>query len=632
MSSTWTLARRSAWAHRAGLTGTALVLALAGLLLAVAGALAESGLRTSGDDAAADGGLLLLLAGSFSGTVITVVVLVVAATVSLALRGRRRELAQLRAVGATRSQLRSLIGAEVLLVGLVAAPLGAVAGVLLAGLLTPLLRDAGAIAAGGSLTLSPLPVLGAAALVLPVAWLSSRLAARETLRAAPGQAVRTSTVEARSIGVVRRGAAVAVALLGLAAAFSPLLVPGTVGSAGAATSAFLLVGAAALAGPLLIGRAFAGAARWDRLLGPAGRLGVANLRGFSQRLSIVVVPLALALTTGTAQTTVDRTVAEATRAQLVDGLDADLVATASGGVPPYAADAVADLPGVAGTTALAAAPARVRIDPDLDGVIDALAWEPTTVRSLGPGSTGLLLDPDVSSGSLADLATPGTVAVSSDATFDTGFRIGGTVPLRWADGTTSRPRVVAVYERGLGFGDYLVGPATLDQHRAERTVESLLVEASPGALDDVRTGLAGLGLRPTSPSAYAESATAAGDAERRLSTVLLLALLAFVFLAAANTLVMVTVRRRDELRLYGRTGATRAQLIRMAVVEATLTGGLAWLIGTLAVLPAVLGVGFGMLGPAVPPVDLTAYLLLSAAVLALPLLTVVPVAARMVRR
>lgn len=624
MSDLWPLARRSAWAHRAGLTGTALVLALAGVLLAVAGVLAESGLRV-GDDA--DGGLLLVLASSFSGTVSIVVVLVTAATVSLALRGRRRELALLRTVGATRAQLRALIGAEVLLVGMVAAPLGAVAGVLLTRSLTPILRDAGAIAAGGTLTLSPLPVLGAVAVLLPVAWLSARIAARETLRAAPGQAVRAATVEARSVGAVRRIAALAVALLGLVAAFSPLVVPGTIGSASAATSAFLLVGAAALAGPLLLGRAFSGAARWDHLLGPAGRLAVANLRGFSQRLTIVVVPLALALTAGTAQTTVDRTVAEATRVQLLDGLDADLVAIA-----PARIDEVADLPGVAGTTVLASAPARVRTDADLDGVLDALAWEPTVVRSLDPGATGLLVDPEVTSGSLADLAEPGTVAISRDATFDTGFRLGGTVPLRWPDGSTDRPRVVAVYERGLGFGDYLVGPDALDGHRSARTADTLLVDAAPGAVDEVRAGLSELGLTAMSPTSYAERVTVAGSAERRLSTVLLLALLAFVFLAAANTLVMVTVRRRTELGLYGRIGATRAQLVRMAAVEALLTGALAWLIGTIAVLPAVLGVGFGMLGPTVPPVDLPAYLLLSAAVLALPLLTVVPVVVRAVRR
>lgn len=616
MSTTWDLARRSAWAHRGGLTGTALVLGLAGLLLAVAGVLAESGLRE-------DGGLLLVLAGSFSGTVATVVVLVVAATVSLALRGRRRELSLLRAVGATRAQLRAQIGAEVLLVGLVAAPVGAVGGVLLSRLLTPLLREAQVVGADGTLALTPLPVLGATVLVLPVAWLAARIAARETLRAAPGQAVRSSTVETRTVGVVRRAAAGGVALLGLAAAFSPLVVPGTIGSASAATSAFLLVGAAALAGPLLVGWAFGRTTRWERRLGPAGRLATANLRGFSQRLTIVVVPLALALTAGTAQTSVDRTVAEATRVQLQDGLHADLIVSPAAGLDPADVAAATGLPGVTGTTALGAAPAKVRTDADLDGVVDALAWEPTTVRSLTPGASGLLLDPDVSEGSLADLDRPDTVAISSDATFDTGFRIGGTVPLRWPDGTTTRPTVVAVYERGLGFGDYLVGPDALPSSR----IDTLLVDADPAA--SVPTGLAGLGLTTLDPASYADRATATGAAERRLSTVLLLALLAFVFLAAANTLVMVTVRRRDELRLYGRTGATRRQLVRMSAVEALLTGALAWAIGTVAVLPAVLGVGFGMLGPSLPPVDVGTYLALSGGVLALPLLTVVPTAWRL---
>jgi putative ABC transport system permease protein len=114
--------------------------------------------------------------------------------------------------------------------------------------------------------------------------------------------------------------------------------------------------------------------------------------------------------------------------------------------------------------------------------------------------------------------------------------------------------------------------------------------------------------------------------------VLLLGVLCFVLLAAANTLVMVTVRRRDELARYHRTGATRAQLTRMATVEALLVGGLAWAVGTLAVLPSVLGVGFGLLGPQLPPVDLPAYLALSAAVLTLPLLTVIPSARRITVR
>ena len=80
------------------------MIALAAALLAATGRLLESGLRASGTDG--DPGLLAALAASFAGTALVVVVLVVASTVTLALRRRRRELALLRAVGATRTQVR----------------------------------------------------------------------------------------------------------------------------------------------------------------------------------------------------------------------------------------------------------------------------------------------------------------------------------------------------------------------------------------------------------------------------------------------------------------------------------------------------------------------------------------------
>jgi hypothetical protein len=54
----------------------------------------------------------------------------------------------------------------------------------------------------------------------------------------------------------------------------------------------------------------------------------------------------------------------------------------------------------------------------------------------------------------------------------------------------------------------------------------------------------------------------------------------------------------------------------MLLVESLLTGVLAWLIGTAAVIPAVLGVSAGLLPGQVPVVDLTTYLFLSLVVLA----------------
>lgn len=97
-------------------------------------------------------------------------------------------------------------------------------------------------------------------------------------------------------------------------------------------------------------------------------------------------------------------------------------------------------------------------------------------------------------------------------------------------------------------------------------------------------------------------------------------------IAAANALVLTTAGRRGEFQLLWRAGAARRQLLAMASVEALLIGGIAWLVGTAAVIPAVLGVSGGLLGFAVPPVDLTTYAVLSGVTLLIPLLTVVPTA------
>ena len=87
---------------------------------------------------------------------------------------------------------------------------------------------------------------------------------------------------------------------------------------------------------------------------------------------------------------------------------------------------------------------------------------------------------------------------------------------------------------------------------------------------------------------------------------------------------MTTARRRDELTLLGRTGTTRRQLLAMSAIEAAITGVTAWVIGTAAVLPAVLGVSAGLLGAVLPPVDLPAYGLISLVVLLVPMVTMLP--------
>jgi putative ABC transport system permease protein len=602
------LAVRNVRAHRAAMSGTALVMGLAGALVATVGVLLETGLRGGGGAET-----VVALASSFAGTALVVVVVVVASTANLALRRRRRELALLRAVGATGEQVRRLVATEVVVVGTVAATLGAVPGTFLARLLEPTLRAAGVVDGTFGLTTSPLPTLGAVALLVPTAWAASRLAARESVRLDPTAAIGASATEPATVGPVRRWAAVLTALTGVSAAFSPLGLPGVAGGALAASSAFFLVGAAALAGPELVGWAFGRTSRLGRG-GPVSlRLALVNLRGFSRRLTTVVVPLALVLTVATAQSTVDRVVGEAAADQLAAAVGTDLVVSADGGLAPDRVDAVRRSAGVEVAVPVSAVAARVRTDDELPA---ALAWEGTRVTVVPPTVGPASLDPDVTAGSLADLAEPGTVAISSDAAFGTSAGLGGRVDLE-LDGTPVRARVVAVFDRGLGMGDYLVGPATASAGGVGERATRVLVGTSSSDRAAVADTLASQGFEVSTTAQLVASTTSPDAAAQHLSSVLTLLLLVLVAVGAATSLVLVTADRRDELRLLHRSGATPRQLRTMLLVESVLTGVLAWAVGTLAVLPAIVGTNLGLLGLRGFAFDLTGYAVVSAAVLTL---------------
>lgn len=598
-------------AHWPTMTGTGLVIALAATLVTLTGVLVESGLRAP----AGSGGLLITLASSFAGTALVLVVLVVSATATLALRRRRREFALLTAVGATRAQVRQAISIEILLISAVAAPLGAIPGLLLARALDPELRRSGVVDADFVSTLSPLPVLAAVAIVVPTALLASRLAARETVRLSPTEAIRDSATETAPTGTVRRVSAVVTAIGGLFAAFTPLFLPGTAGSALAASSAFLLIGSAALAGPLLVEWAFGRTAVLGaQTTGAPARLALGNLRGFSRRLTSVVVPLALLLAVGTTQTTVDRVIQDASTSQLRAAIGTELVATSDRGLTDAQLTTMREAPGVAGVVPIGDVPADVRTDDD--GLPASLAWEATALRVVPPTVSPADFDPGVTSGSLADLRTRGSVAISSDTAFDTGKSSGDQIRVRVGDHSAAL-RVVAVYDRGLGIGDQLIGPATARALGATPSISTALVDLTSGSTATAAALARSTDVDVTSAAAYADATTSPDAASQHLSTLLTLLLLIFVGLGSINALVLITIGRRQELRLLWQGGATSRQLIGMTGVESLTTGLAAWAIGTAAVLPGVVGMSSGLLGFGVPHIDLSAYLALSITVVGL---------------
>jgi putative ABC transport system permease protein len=610
---------RASWT---GAVGTGLVIAAASTLSTVTGVLIESGMR----EPAGSGDELVTLAGSVAGTALFLVVFVVASTTTLALRRRRREFALLRAVGATRAQVRRMITFELLLLSAIAAPLGAGPGLLLARWLDPVLRQAGVVGPDFTSSLSPLPAVSSVLLLVPTVLLAGRLAARETLRVAPTAAIADSAAETKPIGRVRLGAAAVTALGGLSVALTPLWVPGTAGAAAAASSQLLLISAAALAGPVLVAWTFRRAAQAvPGRAGAATRLAVQNLGGFSRRLTTVVVPLALLLGTGTIQSTIEQTIQRAATEQLTAAIGTDHVASSPTGLDPAQLAALADTPGVTEVVPLADAPARMRIDDEEEGVPDSLSWGSTVLRAVPPLVAPDLFDPAVTQGSLEDLQGDDTVAISADTASLTGRGRGDTLDIR-LDGSAEAEKfeVVAVYDRGLGIGPVLVGPQTLTAHGVTPVVNLALV-----ASDETATpALSGTSL--TTTERYVAAAGSPDADVQRLSTLLTLFLLLFVGIGSLNALGLLTAGRVSELRLLYRSGATARQLRAMTAVEAALTGLAAWAVGTAAVLPAVVGVSAGLLGFGLPAADLGTYAVLSGVVVGLPLLVTQLIGVRVV--
>jgi putative ABC transport system permease protein len=215
------LALRSFAHHRTAAVATGLV-AMAGTVLvtAMAGLL---GTGLADRTAAADRDFLVQFPIIMGGWICAIVLFAMVSTIGVALQGRAGEIAGIRLVGATPTQVRRMVAAETAAVAVIAAVPGLGLGYLLGRMLLALLHGAGLTGDGTVFAPGALLPLGGAALVLAAgvaaAWLGSRtIAARSPVAdvsPAPGAARRRS-------GRARRTAASIVIGAGLASSVTVL--------------------------------------------------------------------------------------------------------------------------------------------------------------------------------------------------------------------------------------------------------------------------------------------------------------------------------------------------------------------------------------------------------------------------
>ena len=493
-------------------------------------------------------------------------------TFSMLVAQRARELALLRALGASRRQVTSSVLVEALAVGLLASLVGFALGIGVAAALRALLSLLGIDLPDGELVLAPRTLLVCLLVGVGVTAVAALVPARRAARVAPVEAMRDAgPAEERSL--FRRGLLGALLLLTGVGLLAAGLTRGTLPLVGGG-AAVTFLGVATLSPLVARPVASALAAPFARL-GVPGRLGRANAVRSPRRTSATAAALMVGLALVSAVSVLGSSL-KASVDKIVDSqLGADFVLTSSSfqGFSPSVAD-------------------RLRAAPEVDGVL-ALRFAQLLVDGRTGGVSGIdpraverVLALDVVDGDLASLDA-GSLAVSADAAEELGLAVGDEVPVTWARTGEASLRLVAVYASNEFLDDYAVVEEAVVAGTDQELLGAVLVnvregttpararEAVDGAVGDLPT------VRVDDRAAFVAEQSSQVDQLLNAITVLLVLSVVIAVLGIVNTLALSVVERTRELGLLRAVGLSRRQLRRMIRVESVVIALYGALLGLL---------------------------------------------------
>jgi putative ABC transport system permease protein len=502
---------------------------------------------------------LILLSAIFGGMVLVVMALVVWATISLSVRQRQRELALLRATGATPGQVRGLVVRETMFVAVLACAGGAVLGRFVGDWIFTVTTAKGIVPAALEFRQGPIPFAAGVLLGLLVPWVAARFAAGAAARTRPVQALADAALPATTVHPLRRLAALVLAgatvLLALTTVFFDADTASAVGGPAVLTGAI----AVALFGPELVVWMIDKAAPLVRRM-RVGDLALINSRARAAQFAAVLTPITLATAIALGNVYSQTTADDEAIATAVEQFHADAVLTSTvGGVAPDVLAAV----------------------PDASALVLSRGWveEPYDGKGSDPSPFVGLSDPSM----LATPVTQGSVARLRGHTValpeDLDVPVGSSVTLRLGDGGKEKVTVVALLD-----GASVVLPADLlAAHTTTGLPRYVLVRGDVPAVPDLRPGTL-------------EDVFATGLGVQAWINYLLAGLaLAYAAIAAINSLAVAVLSRRRELAAQRLAGATRRETTSMLLVEAGLVAvaglGLGTVISLFTVIPMAIAVG-----------------------------------------
>ncbi|WP_329150490.1 ABC transporter permease [Streptomyces sp. NBC_01456] len=524
----------------------------------------------------------------FAGVALFVGIFVIANTFTMLISQRTKELALLRAVGASRRQVTRSVLLEAFMVGAIAGASGMVAGIGIGAVLRTLGSGSGTVP-DGPLQVSATTVLislgvGIAVTVLS-AWLPGRRAAKippvAAMNSVHAAATTKSLVVRNVIGALFAGAGTAAVLVAVSLDDGKDTSRYMMGLGGM----LLLIGVFVLT-PLLSRPLIALGGPVLRGFGIAGLLARQNALRNPRRTAATASALMIGLTLITGMTVIAGSVQQGISKVAASALKADysisMVQGQGGSLPPSAEKAVKGAAGVSAVTPLRKDMVRVGTGTGADS---RTVTGVTGVDGKTFGSLGKL---DFTKGSLGSLHGDRVVVADSTAK-EYGLRSGSRFPVTFPDGKKADLTVSGIFEGNQMFNGIILDNGTLAPHQKRITTDQLLVKMDGGATAAHKDELVkALGKNPALTISDKQDIS---DAVSKLFTILLNMLYGLLGMAVVvavlgvvNTLAMSVFERSQEIGMLRAIGLDRRgikQMVRLESLIISLFGG-------------VLGTGLGV--------------------------------------
>jgi putative ABC transport system permease protein len=525
-------------------------------------------------------GLVALFAGTF----------LIQNTFQIIVTQRTRELAMLRAIGATRGQVLRMVLGEASLVSIAASLLGVGGGIGLAQLIRLAFERFGGTIPNSPLVVRPRTLLIALVTGLLVTMISAVVPALNASRIPPVAAMREALARPGAKSLHRRS------LLGglLAAGGIVVLFAGLNGAAPESLSPVAMVGLGA--GALFVGIAvltplFArpvgrGLGAPIAATGAIGRLARENAVRSPRRTAATSSSLMIGTALAGLALILGASLSTTTDALIKDRFRSDLIVQPAGfggaELSPELATEIAALPQVSEVAAVRRNAAK--IDLGTTGASERIFLGASNLEVLTR-----LVRIQVIEGDLADLAD-GQIALSQDLASAGGLRVGDAAEVTFGRTGAQRLSIGAIYTvEGPGADAYITVP-TWDANYIERYDSSIFVDLADGVtLSDGRKAVESVaddfpGANVLDQNQFAEEAKTQIRQFIGLVFALLALTLVIGFVGILNTLLLSIIERRREIGLLRAVGTTRRQLARMVTWESVIV----------AVFGATLGIALGI--------------------------------------